>query len=83
MVVRNDLLGLQSAFATGLCSQTGHEEGRVDWPIDAFVRECVKYAWTRHNLQDSHIACSQQGSRNALTASRLHTAHRSFIGISS
>jgi hypothetical protein len=32
MVVRNDLFGLQSSAATGVCSQTGHDEGRVDWP---------------------------------------------------
>ena len=33
IVVRNDLWGLQSSDATGLCSQTGHVEGRLDWPI--------------------------------------------------
>lgn len=32
IVVRNDLFGLQSSAATGVCSQTGHEEGREDWP---------------------------------------------------
>ncbi len=32
IVVRNDLLGLQSSVATGVCSQTAHEEGNVDWP---------------------------------------------------
>jgi len=29
IVVRRDLFGLQSAADTGLCSQTGHEEGNV------------------------------------------------------
>jgi hypothetical protein len=33
IVVRRDLRGLQSSAATGVCSQTGHEEGRFDWPI--------------------------------------------------
>ena len=33
IVVRRDLFGLQSPPETGVCSQTGHEEGRVDWPI--------------------------------------------------
>lgn len=33
IVVRKDLLGLQSSAATGVCSQTGQDEGRVDWPI--------------------------------------------------
>lgn len=33
IVVRNDLLGLQSSAATGVCSQTGHDEGNVDWPF--------------------------------------------------
>jgi hypothetical protein len=32
IVVRNDLLGLQSSAATGVCSQTGHDDGNVDWP---------------------------------------------------
>ena len=32
IVVRRDLFGLQSSAETGVCSQTGHEEGRVDWP---------------------------------------------------
>lgn len=31
----------------------------------------------------SHIACSQQGSRNAFTASLLQMAHLSLMGISS
>jgi len=30
IVVRRDLFGLQSAADTGLCSQTGHEEGNVE-----------------------------------------------------
>lgn len=33
IVVRRDLLGLQSSAATGVCSHTGQEEGRVDWPV--------------------------------------------------
>lgn len=33
--------------------------------------------------QLSHIACSQHGRRNALSASLLQMAHRSFAGISS
>jgi hypothetical protein len=33
IVVRNDLWGLQSSDATGLCSQTGHVDGKLDWPI--------------------------------------------------
>jgi hypothetical protein len=33
IVVRSDLFGLQSAAATGVCSQTGQDEGRVEWPI--------------------------------------------------
>jgi hypothetical protein len=33
IVVRKDLFGLQSSAATGVCSQTGHDEGRVAWPI--------------------------------------------------
>jgi len=35
IVVRNDLLGLQSSAATGVCSQTGHDEGNVDWPYQS------------------------------------------------
>jgi hypothetical protein len=31
-VVLRALLGLQSSAETGLCSQTGHDSGRVDWP---------------------------------------------------
>jgi hypothetical protein len=34
IVVRRDLFGLQSSAATGVCSQTGQEEGRVDWPVE-------------------------------------------------
>lgn len=30
MVVRNDLCGLQSSAATGVCSQTGQDEGSED-----------------------------------------------------
>jgi hypothetical protein len=37
MVVRKDLFGLQSSAATGLCSQTGHVDGRIDWPIPSSV----------------------------------------------
>lgn len=37
----------------------------------------------RIRLQFSHIDCSQHGRRNALTASLLHAAHRSLMGISS
>jgi len=33
IVVRSDLFGLQSAAVRGLCSQTGHDGGRVDWPV--------------------------------------------------
>ena len=33
IVVRNDLFGLQSSAATGLCSQTGQDDGSVDWPV--------------------------------------------------
>jgi len=33
IVVRRDLFGLQSAAETGLCSQTGHEDGSVEWPL--------------------------------------------------
>lgn len=29
---------VQSAPETGQCSQTGHEDGRVDWPENALVR---------------------------------------------
>jgi hypothetical protein len=35
------------------------------------------------DLQDSQMACSQQGRRKALTASLLQIAQRSLIGISS
>jgi hypothetical protein len=57
---------------------------KEEW-IDLLARllESVNYAWARYDLQSSQTDCSQQGSRNALIASRLHTAHRSFIGISS
>lgn len=34
-------------------------------------------------IQDSQMACSQQGSRKALTASLLQMAQRSLIGMSS
>lgn len=37
IVVRRDLFGLQSSAATGVCSQTGHDEGSVDWPGRALV----------------------------------------------
>lgn len=82
IVVRRDLFGLQSSAETGACSKTGHEEGRVDWPgtcirIGSFERIALAH------LQDSQIAWSQQGSRNALTASLLQMAHRSLMGISS
>jgi hypothetical protein len=40
--------------------------------------EAGRVAW-----QPSQMACSQQGKRNALTASLLQMAHRSFAGISS
>ena len=33
--------------------------------------------------QSSHMACSQQGRRNGLTASLLQIAHRSLAGMSS
>lgn len=33
IVVLRDLFGLQSSAATGVCSHTGQDEGRVDWPI--------------------------------------------------
>lgn len=40
--------------------------------------------WTTgYNVHVSHIACSQHGNLNALTASLLHMAQRSFAGISS
>jgi hypothetical protein len=32
IVVRNALCGLQSSADSGLCSQTGHESGKLDWP---------------------------------------------------
>lgn len=34
IVVRNDLLGFESAPATGLCSHTGQVAGSVDWPTE-------------------------------------------------
>lgn len=81
MVVLSDLCGVQSSGVTGLCSQTGQDAGRLDWPE-------VKLALTtrfvvRLCLQFSQMACSQQGKRNALTASLLQIAQRSLIGMSS
>ena len=33
IVVRSDLFGLQSSAATGECSQTGHVDCKLDWPV--------------------------------------------------
>lgn len=44
IVVRRDLFGLQSSAATGVCSQTGQDEGRVDWPI-ADISSCARENW--------------------------------------
>ena len=44
IVVRNDLFGLQSLAATGVCSQTGHDEGRVDWPVLIINNETMQVA---------------------------------------
>lgn len=82
MVVRKALFGLQSSAETGVCSQTGHDEGSVDWPrFD--VSGCKLVNVSDGNVQVSQMIWSQQGRRNALTARRLHMAHRSLIGISS
>lgn len=40
IVVRSDLFGLQSSAATGECSQTGHVDCRVDWPIES-INDCT------------------------------------------
>jgi hypothetical protein len=82
IVVRRDLFGLQSSAATGVCSQTGQEDGRVDWPVEIVSKSRGRWE-LRRCLHVSHIACSQHGSRNALIASLLQIAHRSLIGISS
>lgn len=37
MVVRRGLFGLQSSADSGVCSQTGHEAGSVDWPTKVSV----------------------------------------------
>lgn len=47
IVVRKDLLGLQSSPATGVCSQTGQDEGRVNWPI-IINRASVQVAGATH-----------------------------------
>ena len=82
MVVRRALLGLQSSAETGVCSQTGQEDGRVDWPRFS-VSGCKLVNVSYGNVQVSHMIWSQQGRRNALTARRLQMAHRSLMGISS
>jgi hypothetical protein len=81
-VVRRDLCGVQSSLESGECSQMGHEEGSVEWPMQPVSRS--PGVWKDgYNVQPSQIACSQHGSLNALTASLLQMAQRSFAGMSS
>ena len=81
IVVRRALLGRQSSALTGSCKQMGHAWGSEDWP--ARVRGDWARCDRRQYLQSSHMAWSQHGVRNALFASLLQAAQRSFTGISS
>jgi hypothetical protein len=74
---------VQSAPETGVCSHTGHEEGKVAWPrkdVRFFMFGPRVYG---ESLQDSQMAVSQHGNRKALTANLLQIAHRSLVGNSS
>lgn len=56
--------------------------GEVTLGLDIISVQLPGISVDRH-LQVSHMDWSQQGMRNALTASSLQAAHRSFTGISS
>lgn len=74
---------VQSSPETGECSQTGHEEGRVDWPETTKMSNDSIHVSRRRSLQLSQMAVSQQGRRKALIASLLQLAHFNLEGNSS
>lgn len=84
-VIRSALLGLQRLASSGLCAQTGQLDGRDVWPVItvSYIRRKGFLAELDISLQFSHMAWSQQGSRNAFQASLLQIAHLSLNGISS
>jgi len=63
IVVRRDLFGLQSAAATGVCSQTGQEEGRVDWPFLVVREGRVQDAASTHKSRISLARSMGVGTR--------------------
>lgn len=83
VVMRRDLLGLQSSCEIGVCSHTGQVARRACLPgrvlMDCIYGEEVGI----QSLQFSQTICSQQGVRKALTANLLQMAQRSLIGTSS
>lgn len=89
VVIRNDLLGLQSSAEMGVCSQTGHVEGSDNLPeavsdsVGPLKKPPQKKRESGRHSQFSQIICSQQGVRKALTASLLQMAQRSLMGTSS
>ena len=91
MVVRSDLFGVQSSAETGLCSQTGHVEGRVDWPVVACQSwqlgesrgDILGEGILGGNVHVSQMACTQHGRRKALMANLLQMAQRNLMGMSS
>jgi len=58
MVVRKDLLGLQSSAERGECSQTGHDEGSDDWQASqmACSQQGRRKALTASLLQMAHLS---------------------------
>lgn len=93
VVMRSLLLGLQSSADTGVCSQTGQVDGRVNLPFFRCQRHPRrKFFWLEegggvrergNHSQFSQIICSQQGVLKAFTASLLQMAQRSLKGTSS
>ncbi len=81
IVVRRALLGRQSSALTGSCKQIGQAWGREDWPSRVRIHKASVSG--KHYSQSSHMDWSQHGVRNALFASLLQAAQRSFTGISS
>jgi len=63
IVVRNDLLGLQSAAATGVCSQTGQDEGRLDWPVLMVRDETMQASADTHKFRKSPVRSTEVGRR--------------------
>jgi hypothetical protein len=61
MVILRALYTEQSAAETGVCSQTGHDEGKVDWPSQALEVVDIRTQWS--DSQALQIAVSQHGRR--------------------